>query len=131
MIDPLTLMILAMPEPLAIVFEAAMQGPPDLVGLSTWYGINDGSTDVTRSGREFELGAPICAVDDGVWYEYAGRRAYVQTGDRLFSCVIGDSGWLDEAGTFDGEYVVLDVPHDYYVAATGGEETKKVRVWIE
>jgi hypothetical protein len=120
-----------MPEPIALFLALLMQRPPDLEGLMTWYGIDDGSGVVFRDGTRFDLAAPACAVDDGVWLQYRGLTAFVQADDRLFACTIRDSGWLDEAGTFDGESVVLDVPHDTFVAMTGDEETKGVRIWIQ
>ena len=118
-----------MPEPIALIFALAMQRPPILDGWATWYGINDGSGNTFRSGEAFRLDAPYCAVDTGQWYELHGRRLYVQTDERFFSCIVADSGWLERAGEHEGRPFVIDMPHDFFVAATGDRATKRVIVF--
>ena len=113
-------------------------GAPDLDGLATWYGIDDGSGAVFRSGEPFRLDAPYCAVDAALWHEYEGARLLVMSDAGLMECTVADSGYLANAGEFwyngnmwvagEGVGIVVDIPHDAFVR-TWGDDTQRVQVW--
>jgi len=127
-------------------------GTPDMDGLATWYGIDDGSGVVFRSGEPFRLDAPYCAVDASMWEEYEGARLLVLSDTGMLVCTVADSGWLYDAGEFrhngyrwaspvdfaswdawvaagDGQGMVVDIPHDTFVRGFGTDDTQRVQVW--
>ena len=115
--------------PTFILTLILLLGPPRLDGLMTHYDWCDSRACVFRSGEAFRLDAPYCAVDDALWDELEGARLYVQAGTRMFSCTVADTGWLSEAGRYDGRPFVLDLPAEFFRLVTGGEDTQEVRVW--
>ncbi len=131
-------------ETLAVIL-ALMQrpvGPPDLVGLATYYDFADGS--IMRDGTPLRTDGMTCAVDASEWERLAGREIIVGVEGRYMRLRVTDTGRLYDAGQFafdarrrtwlpatSGPRVILDVPAGTYrrLFAKDGD-TRLVQVWI-
>lgn len=117
-----------------------MLGNP-ITGLATYY--ETGA--VFRNGDSFQLDADVCAVDWRLWDEYKGDTLFVLGDEALLMCVVGDTGNLHDAGTFQRHprnddlwirhgtgprrEVIVDIPRETFIEAFGNDETELVNVW--
>ena len=119
-------------------------GPPDMVGLATYYG-EPYIGRLMRNGEPMRTDGLTCAVDASEWASLAGRELIIGVEGRYVRLTVTDTGRLYDAGHYSydarrqtwvtaevGPRMVLDVPEATYrrlFAADG--DTRLVSVWVK